>query len=168
MASLNSTGRTLPDAGDIPTFAKYPAFTQLTGPLTLYRFGTEHGRWWYGKSLIDEMKSDFYDVTLGATRVRDPAGTILANPRGVLAISNEWNNLAWLCTMTLGKGDSVDCWAEVTAPQPEWQSKPDGRILHGGLTQYLIYDVSMIPANLISKQSVASLWREFSRTVARF
>jgi hypothetical protein len=100
--------------------------------------------------------------------VRDPAGTILANPRGGLAISHEWNKLAWLCTMTLGKGDSVECWAEVTAPQSEWQSKPDGRILHGGLTQYLIYDVSMMPASLISKQSVASLWREFSRTVARF
>jgi hypothetical protein len=70
--------------------------------------------------------------------------------------------------MILGKGDSVDCWAGATSPQSEWQSKPDGRILHGGLTQYLIYDVSMIPAGLISKQPVASLWREFSRTVARF
>ena len=63
MASLNSTGRKLPDASDIPTFAKFPALRQLTGPLTLYRFGNEHGRWWYGKSLIDEMKNEGFRVS---------------------------------------------------------------------------------------------------------
>lgn len=166
--ALNSTGRKQPDAADIPTFAAFPAFQQLTGPLRIYRFGSETGKWWYEESLIEEMKSDFYEGTLGGGRMRNPADSILGNPRTGLAVSQEWNKFVWLCTMKLRPQDAVECWAGPTAPQPEWQNKPDGRILHGGLTQYLIYDVAMIPSQQITRTPVAALWREFSRTVSRF
>jgi hypothetical protein len=134
----------------------------------LYRFGSEDGKWWYGHLLLDEMKSDFFEVTLSGSRVKDPAKVILANPRSGLAVSHEWNKFVWFSTMTLIAGDEVVCWVGSTAAQPEWQSKPDGRILHGGLNQYLIYDVGSFPFGRVTRKPVANLWSEFSRSVSRF
>jgi hypothetical protein len=154
------------DPADAPTFRQSPHSQPVKGPRTLYRFGSETGKWWYDKSLLDEMKEDFYEITLGEERVKNPAGVILGNPRGGLAVSQDWNKFVWLCTLTLSAADVVECWIGETAAQPEWQTKPDGRVLHGGLTQYLIYDATKIPPRLIAKQSVASLWRQLSQTIA--
>jgi hypothetical protein len=166
--TLNSTGRKSPDSADISTFLASPTFTRIAGPVKLYRFGGRDGRWWYEKSLIDEMKNDFYELTLGGERQRNPSEVIRTNAREGLAVTREWNRFVWLCTMTLAAGDIVECWVGRTAPQLEFASKPDGRILQGGLTQYLIYDVAKLPRNIVTEQSISSLWMGFSKGVSRF
>ena len=168
MPSLNATGRSGPDPADVPTFMRRPTAQVASGPLTLYRFGSESGRWWYGQSLIDTLKADFVDQNYGGERPRSGFGDITLPMRDGLAVSHEWNAFTWLCTLTLQARQAIDCWVGETSPQPQWQSKPDGRILHGGLTQYLIYDVVKLPPGLVRKQPTSQLWREWSRNLGRF
>jgi hypothetical protein len=161
MAKLNGVGRTSIDPSDLATFDGPPKYTLIQGPARLYRFGKPRGKWWFGSSLLDVLKEDFCEsVYGGGPRQKDEDGTLFA--RHALAVSREWNKFANISILTLGAGESLDCFVGPASPQPEWQNKKDGPVLSGGLLQYVIYEISMVPLRNFSEMTTVALWRKWS------
>jgi hypothetical protein len=164
MPPLNASGRTKVELVHARNFDGPIKRMALKGPLELYRFGFQPGLWWYDDALLSEMREDYVDANLNG--LRSNAVDVMMVPRDGLAISREWNKLGWVTTMELNNGQSLEAWVGRTSPQPEWTSLPDGRILNGGLVQYLIYDVSKAPASIFRKQTTVSLFEKWGRSIA--
>lgn len=161
MATLNGVGRSAIDPGDLSTFDGPPRYELIRGPMRLYRFGKPRGKWWFDSSLLNTMKEDFYESVYGdGPRQKDEDGTRFA--RHSLAVSREWNKFAWISVLTLAKGEDLDCFVGPTSPQPEWQKRKDGPMLGGGLSQYVIYEISMVPMRNFTEMSTMTLWQKWS------
>jgi len=164
MATLNGVRRTAIDPADLSAFDGPPKFRLVQGPARLYRFckpNHPRGRWWFGSSLIDTLKEDFYDSVYGdGPRQKDEDGTRFV--RNELAVSREWNKFAWLSILTLSGGEALDCFVGPTSPQPEWQKKKDGPMLGGGHMQIVIYEIGMVPSRNFSETSMMALWQKWS------
>jgi hypothetical protein len=163
MAILNGVGRTSIDPGDLNTFDIPPKQTVITGPTRLYRFGRPklRGKWWFDQSLFSTLKEDFYDSVYGdLPRQKDEDGTRYL--RYSLAVSREWNKFAWVWVLTLKAGEELDCFVGPTSPQPEWRNQPDSPLLAGGMPQYVIYEIDMVPQQNFSEISMMSLWQKWS------
>jgi hypothetical protein len=161
MATLNGVGRKAIDPGDLNTFDTAPRYKLIQGPTRLYRFGKPMGKWWFDVSLIDELREDFYDAVYGdVPREKDADGTRSA--RYGLAVSREWNKFARVATLTLKAGEDLDVFVGPTASQPEWQNLQDGPRLAGGMLQYVIYEINMVPASNFSEMLTSQLWKKWS------
>lgn len=176
MAALNASGRTAPDPRDTVTFSGAPMPIGLSGPVSLYRLlGTWRdrttgkkarnnpmGTFWFGKTVIDILREDFRDAALSGERVRRPGESIMKGIREGLAVSYEWNTFDSVVEMVIPRGASIEAWSGVTEWQLEYQSKPSGRLLEGGLVQYLVYDVAKV-SNLLKQRPLTQIWAHFSR-----
>jgi hypothetical protein len=164
MLPINSTGRSKIDPTHERNFEGRPKFEILKGPFELYRFGLQHGLWWYGESLLTEMREEYLETSL--SDARSQAVDVMMFPRDGLAVSRQWNKLGWVMTMKLTHGQSIEAWVGRTSPQPEWTTLPDGRILNGGLVQYLVYDLSKAPLSIFSKQTTVSLFQKWGKMIS--
>lgn len=164
MPALNAAGRTRIDPAHARNFDGPAKSELLTGPLDLYRFGLQPGLWWYDKSVLTEMREEYLDATL--SDARSQAVDVMMFPRDGLAVSREWNKFGWVMTMKLQSGQSIEAWVGRTSPQPEWTTLPDGRILNGGLVQYLVYDLSKAPGWIFTKQTTVSLFQQWGRMIS--
>lgn len=161
MAILNGVGRTAIDPGDLSTFDTVPRHRLIRGPARLYRFGKPRGKWWFDTSLLNTMREDFYESVYGdSPRQKDEDGTRFA--RYTLAVSREWNKFAWMSVLTLKAGEELDCFVGPTSPQPEWQKRQDGPMLGGGMLQYVIYEIDLVPARSFTETSTMALWQKWS------
>jgi hypothetical protein len=93
-------------------------------------------------------------------RQKNEDGTLYL--RHSLAVSREWNKFAWVSVLKLSAGEELDCFVGPTAEQPEWQNKQDGPALRGGMLQYVIYEIGMVPSRNFSDMSLMSMWQEWS------
>jgi hypothetical protein len=161
MATLNGVGRTAIEPGDLSTFDEPPKYTLIQGPARLYRFGRPTGKWWFDSSLMDIMKADFYESVYGEGpwQKNEDATSF---ERSALAVSREWNKLARISILALNTGENIDCFVGPTSPQPEWRKKRGGPILTGGFTQYVIYEISIVPSRNFSETTTVGLWRKWS------
>lgn len=166
MKTSNIGLRKEPDLNDRVNFLGNPTRQVLAAQTILHRFGSERGRWWYGPKLLAEITEDFIHAAMDDERVRSPGLNLLNSARYDLAVSHEWNSFDWFCTLKIPAGVSIECWVGPTAPQPEWQAKPDGRILHGGLVQYLVYDLDGFSPSMFKREPVVTLWRRLSAKYA--
>ncbi|MGO8793497.1 MAG: hypothetical protein ACLQLC_01635 [Candidatus Sulfotelmatobacter sp.] len=164
MPPLNATGRTKVDPAHERNFDGPIKRDILNGPQQLYRFGLQPGLWWYDDTVLKEMREEYMEANLNG--LRSNAVDVMMFPRSGLAISRQWNKLGWVTTMELRHGQSLEAWVGRTSPQPEWTNLPDGRILNGGLVQYLIYDVNKAPGSIFSKQTTISLFEKWGRSIA--
>ncbi len=176
MAALNASARTAPDSRDVTTFSGAPTRIHLDGPVSIFRLlGTWKdmktgkkarsnplGTFWFSQSVIDVLREDFIDAAFSGD-ARVPAQSLIRNVREGLAVSYEWNTFDSLIEMAIPAGATVDAWSGVTEWQLEYQAKPTGRLLSGGLAQYLVYDAAKVPANLLRQKSLTQLWSQFSK-----
>jgi hypothetical protein len=142
MLPINSTGRSKIDPTHERNFEGRPKFEILKGPFELYRFGLQPGLWWYGESLLTEMREEYLETSL--SDARSQAVDVMMFPRDGL----------------------IEAWVGRTSPQPEWTTLPDGRILNGGLVQYLVYDLSKAPLSIFSKQTTVSLFQKWGKMIS--
>lgn len=176
MAALNATGRVAPDPRDVTTFSGAPSPVSVDGPASIFRLlGTwkdlttgrkarnnPYGAFWFSRSVIDVLREDFIDANY-AGDARAPAQSLIRNVREGLAVSYEWNTFDTLIELTIPPGATIEAWSGLTEWQLEYQSRPTGRLLSGGLVQYLVYDVARVPADLLRQKSLGQLWAQFSR-----
>jgi hypothetical protein len=108
------------------------------------------------------MKEDYIDATLGNDRDSDLAGYIGDG----LAVSRNWNKFQRILTMELKEGEAVHAWTGLAHWQLEWETLPNGRILGGGLPQYLMYDLWKAPNRIFSAQSLVSLCWDWGKMIS--
>ena len=176
MAALNATGRVAPEPRDLTTFSGAPLPLSLDGPASIFRLlGTwkdlttgqkarsnPFGAFWFSRSVIDVLREDFIDANYSGD-ARPPGQSLIRNVREGLAVSYEWNSFDTLIEMAIPAGASIEAWSGLTEWQLEYQSKPTGRLLSGGLVQYLVYDVARVPSAMLKQKPLGQLWAQFSR-----
>jgi hypothetical protein len=160
MPSLNAGGPHSPQPDHLGGFNVAPPKTVLKGPLTLHRFGDATGIWWFEPALIKELKEDFlvWAYSSGPDR-NDP----LMSQRDDLAVRFDWNHLRHFSTLSILDGEHLDAFVGPVAPQPAWTTQPNGQVLYGGATQYLIYNLSAASRSHFKSQSVVDLYKKWSR-----
>lgn len=160
MRSLNTGGPHSPLPGHLSGFNVPPPRTVLAGPLTLHRFGDATGIWWFEPGLIEYLKEDFLIWAYSPRRERnDP----LASQRYDLAVRFDWNHLRHFSTLSVQDGETLDAFVGPVAPQPAWTTQPDGQVLRGGATQYLIYNLGAVSRSHLKAQTVTDLYKKCSR-----
>jgi len=167
MKILNGIGRTSIDPGDLKNFTAPPRFKCLEGPLKFYRFGKRKDRWWFGPSLMKELKEDYLDAAYGFGPRQKNLDLTDALRYG-LAISRQWeqhkyaNKIAWVWTLTLQKDEALDVFLGIASTQNEWANMADSPELPGGLLQYAIYNIDRVPRQNFTDGSLASMMATWS------
>jgi hypothetical protein len=167
MATLNGAGRTSIDPKHLECFKAPPKYQLLKGPLKLYRFGKRKDMWWFNPSLMKELKEDYLDAVYGHGPMQTGFDVTDALRYG-LAISRQWsshkhaNKIVWVWTLTLRQGEALDAFVGVAAPQPEWAGMTGSPELAGGLIQYAIYEIGMVPPQNFTDAPLSSMMARWS------